>query len=282
MEIGRDWENYSRTNGRGCFLRIKVLIILAVLMALACGFCPPANAGSSPLPLTDNPTSALESLGEIAPFGSGVLIEGEEIPLKEALLERRSLAPEQAVPVKRAEPVRKKAALKRGSLEPILVRVAARPSLSEYAVSASPGARRSLASRGGYRLNTMTIDLAPIIYRHATRYGVDPLLVRAVVKVESNFRPQAVSCSGAMGLMQLMPGTASYLGVREPFDPDQNIRGGTKYLKYLLDRFSPVEVALAAYNAGPGCVSRSGGIPAIRETQHYVVKVMREYRKTSN
>lgn|GEM_PF-2229671 len=260
----------------------KFIIGLAVLIALVCGLCPSAFAGSSPLPLPNNPDSALESLGETGPSNSGALMEGEELPLKDALLERHTLSPEEPAPAKLAEPEIKKVVLKRGALEPIIVRVSAKPSLSEFAVSPSSRGRRSLASRGGYRLNTMTIDLAPIIYRHATRYGVDPLLVRAIVKVESNFHPQAVSCSGAMGLMQLMPGTASYLGVRDPFDPDQNIRGGTKYLKYLLDRFSTLEVAIAAYNAGPGCVSRSGGIPGIWETQHYVVKVMKEYKKTSN
>ncbi len=258
------------------FSRLSIGLILLVILA---GSIRPAAHASAPLAVPGNTDSALESMGETGPVECGTFTSGEEAPLRDLLLERTSSSPENPVRTRDREPAVKKSVLKRGPLEPILVRVAARPSLYEFAVSSPKAGRRSLASRGGTRLNTMTIDLAPIIYRHATRYGVDPLLIRAIVKVESNFRPQAISCSGAMGLMQLMPGTAAYLGVKDPFDPDQNIRGGTKYLKYLIDRFSPLELAVAAYNAGPGSVSRAGGIPGIWETQHYVVKVMREYRK---
>ncbi len=114
-----------------------------------------------------------------------------------------------------------------------------------------------------------------LIQHHSTAHGVSADLVRAVIQAESAFNPFAISPKGAMGLMQLMPATARELGVNDPFQPSDNIRGGVTYLARLLARFDQnVELALAAYNAGPGSVDKYGGVvPPYRETQAYVKKI---------
>jgi len=133
--------------------------------------------------------------------------------------------------------------------------------------------------RGYYAFRTAPQTLNRYIQLAAANHQVDPLLIKAVIKAESNFDPNAISPKGAQGLMQLMPGTAKDLAVNDPFDPLQNINGGAKYLRYLLDNFKGnVELSLAAYNAGPGNVAPYGVVPGIPETQNYVAKVMETYR----
>lgn len=121
------------------------------------------------------------------------------------------------------------------------------------------------------------------IFRMGTRYGVDPMLIKAVIRAESAWDHTAVSSAGAMGLMQLMPGTAKKLEVEDPFDPYQNIEAGAKYLRLMLDTFNnDIILALAAYNAGPAAVQKYKGVPPYKETRNYVKTVLRYYREYLN
>lgn len=159
--------------------------------------------------------------------------------------------------------------------------VAANPPATTFAgalataTAATPGAAvggvpASVNAAGASTPFAAQIDAA------AAKYGVDPALLRGLVRQESGFDPAARSGAGAVGLTQLMPGTARELGVTDPTDPAQALDGGAKYLKQQLDRFGgdPAK-ALAAYNAGPGAVQKFGGVPPYAETQHYVENVLR-------
>ena len=122
-------------------------------------------------------------------------------------------------------------------------------------------------------------ELEPVIRRYSSQHQLHPALIRAVIKAESNFDPRAVSRAGAIGLMQLMPQTAVRLDVRDMYDPDDNVGGGTKYLRQLLDRFhGNLPLALAAYNAGENAVDRYQALPPFDETRQYVRKVLKYYR----
>lgn len=117
-----------------------------------------------------------------------------------------------------------------------------------------------------------------LIEKYAQKNNLDPDFIKAVVKQESGFNPDATSKCGAMGLMQLMPNTAKGLGVTNAYDPEQNIEGGVKYLKSMLNRFNnDPKLALAAYNAGPGAVQKYGDVPPYRETQNYVKNILASY-----
>jgi hypothetical protein len=131
---------------------------------------------------------------------------------------------------------------------------------------------RHESSVGGY-------EYSEYIDRVASKYDLEPELIRAVIRTESNGDQGAVSRKGAMGLMQLMPSTADDMNVVNPFNPEENIEGGTKYLKYLMERFDgDLTLALAAYNAGPGTVEKYGSVPPIQETKQYVKKVLSFYK----
>ena len=139
--------------------------------------------------------------------------------------------------------------------------------------------RRTLSIAMAGRDSRRAKDYDKLIAKAARRHGLPPGLVKAVVRAESNFRPDAVSNKGAQGLMQLMPGTASDLGVGDPLEAEDNVYGGTRYLRAMYERFGDWKYALAAYNAGPGAVDRFGGIPPYAETQQYVERVLHYYRR---
>jgi hypothetical protein len=140
----------------------------------------------------------------------------------------------------------------------------------------SANARIIAANAHGHQASPEEIDSS--IVMAAARHNVDPNLVRAVVKVESNFNSNAVSRKGAMGLMQLMPSTARSLNVKNPFDPEQNVDAGVRHLKHLLESYGgDVNLTLAAYNAGSGAVARSSGVPRFAETQNYVRRITNLY-----
>jgi soluble lytic murein transglycosylase len=122
-------------------------------------------------------------------------------------------------------------------------------------------------------------DYDRLIGLTARQHEVEPALVKAVIAAESNFDPEAVSRAGAQGLMQLMPTTATHLGVDDPLRPTENVRAGTRYLRLMLDRYGDLERAVAAYNAGPAAVDRYGGVPPYPETQAYVRRVLTYYRR---
>lgn len=125
-----------------------------------------------------------------------------------------------------------------------------------------------------------------IIRQNARAYQLEEALVKAVIKAESNYNPQSLSNKGAQGLMQLIPSTARLMNVNDPFDPAENIRGGSNYLRLMLDQFNGnIDLALAAYNAGPNAVQRHGGIPPYEETRNYVQRVRRyleQYRRSGD
>ena len=124
------------------------------------------------------------------------------------------------------------------------------------------------------------LDLNEVVNSASGRYRLDPDLVNSVIKAESGFNVRAVSPKGAQGLMQLMPGTASQLGVPNAFDPQANVEGGTKYLRELLERYNfDLVKALAAYNAGPQRVEQFGGVPPYYETRAYVARIVRDFNK---
>ena len=140
------------------------------------------------------------------------------------------------------------------------------PNVSEITALTRPSASRT--------------EIERMIERTAQKHGVDPALIKAIVQQESGFDPKAVSHAGARGLMQLMPDTARGLGIKNSFDPEQNLEGGTRYIKSLLKQYNGnLTLALAAYNAGPGNVAKYGGVPPFKETQGYVKKVTAYYNQ---
>ncbi len=254
---------------------MKRLLALAVVWCLAAS---PASADGFEEPGFDVPGEGIQ--GELVPDGPAFddttirLSPSEAAKMGLMLPQGRAMASEASFS---------------GDLPPILVSV--NTVIYEKVAVANPAQRRrrSLASRGApapsltkhrtvARRVQQKLDISPIISKYAKKYDLDPWLIRGVIECESAFRPYARSPVGAGGLMQLMPGTAGYLGCRDRFDPEQNIAAGSRYLRMMMDRFGSADLAIAAYNAGPGNVERYGGIPPFAETQRYVVKVKKAWK----
>lgn len=156
--------------------------------------------------------------------------------------------------------------------------------------------KKSMSEKNVFRIQNQTLDVPPnvrsisstptytreqlgnIVSNISAKYNVDEKLVNAVIRQESGFNPKAKSKAGAMGLMQLMPATARGLGVKDPYNPVQNIEGGVKYLSNLLKKYNGnIVLALAAYNAGSGAVDKYSGVPPYKETQNYVKSILKNY-----
>ena len=191
-------------------------------------------------------------------------------------LQSRSLAGDNTSPSKphtvRRYEVREDA--ETGRLVRIATRAKAPSEASRRARSAGP---KPTVVQGESRPSSR-VQIQALVEQAARRHDVDPKLVHAVIRQESGYDPFAVSSKGAMGLMQLMPGTADRFGVQNIFDPAENVQGGVQYLRHLLDRYNgDPRLTLAAYNAGEGAVDRYGDVPPYRETVDYVSKVRRLY-----
>jgi soluble lytic murein transglycosylase-like protein len=163
-----------------------------------------------------------------------------------------------------------------------LVQQAMRPRNSEMAPEDMAGEPTGAGAPSGPAM-VPPAQIDGLVSANAAAWQVDPALVKAIIANESAFNANATSHTGAQGLMQLEPETAASLGVRNAYDPAQNIYGGTRYIRGLLDRFhGDMNLAVAAYNAGPGAVEKYGGVPPYAETQNYVGNVMESYRKYKN
>jgi soluble lytic murein transglycosylase-like protein len=152
------------------------------------------------------------------------------------------------------------------------------PASGSKVIVRESGTERKSAVKPSKNKNATGGEFHNIAEEKAKKHNVDPKLVKAVIRAESNWNPRAVSSKGAVGMMQLMPKTASDLGVGNRYNPEENIEGGVKYLRFLLDKFNGnLTLALAAYNAGPAKVEKVGGVPSIPETVDYVKRVMNDY-----
>jgi soluble lytic murein transglycosylase-like protein len=149
--------------------------------------------------------------------------------------------------------------------------------LDQAAAAPGPGAPEEVCTAAEEAFSPVPLSTESIIEKASRRYGVDSGLIKAIIKAESDFNPRAVSPAGAQGLMQLMPATARGLGVRDAFDPEQNVMAGTRFLKDMLQRYGNVDEALAAYNWGPGNVDRHGTERLPRETRAYLGRVKAYY-----
>jgi hypothetical protein len=244
--------------------------ISAALLALACAASPSARAAdiSSIVPVREN--GRVVYTNEEGPAVSKSQLSA--IPVRPKHLEYWSNTEHRWKPVPTPTPSAMRAA--RSAVKEVASFVGTKPATAQPESPTMDPNYRSIAK--GRSVTSAEVDSA--IEQAAARHGVDANLVRALVKVESNFNPRAVSKKGAMGLMQLMPATARSLNVTNPFDPAQNVEAGVRHLKGLLDSYhGNVPLSLAAYNAGAGAVARYRGVPEFAETKNYVRQITNIY-----
>ncbi len=255
--------------------RLQLALMLTATTAIATSFAlAPVRVWAAEGDGTRNLASGITTSQE---HGRKVYVNEDETPVRS----RQS----QAAPAKRSNLVywsskenRWKPVPSAGTASMKAARSAAAEVSQYYGRESSQSANAKIvaANARGHQATQEEIDAS--IAMAAARHNVDPNLVRAVVKVESNFNSNAVSRKGAIGLMQLMPATARSLKVNNPFDPEQNIDGGVRHLKQLLENYNgDVNLTLAAYNAGSGAVARSAGVPRFAETQNYVRRITNLY-----
>ena len=169
---------------------------------------------------------------------------------------------------------------KNETLETIEKKVESKPVVEKNTEEITPEVKESIELKSKIDLKAQSANVDELIETFAQKYDIDGDFIKAIIKQESGFNVNATSKKGAMGLMQLMPKTAESLGVIDAYNPSQNIEGGVKYLKSLLEKYGDnKEMALAAYNAGPTAVKKYGGIPPYKETQNYVNSIMGTYNK---
>jgi soluble lytic murein transglycosylase-like protein len=227
------------------------------------------------------PTVAADTITAVSENGRTVYVNDEDSPKQATPREIPARRSSQLVYWSNTEhtwkpvpaPTRSAYSAARNAAEEVSKYVAAQPIVQASPAHSNPN-YRSLAV--GRQVTADEIDKA--ITEAAERHNVDPNLVRAIIKVESNYNSNAVSRTGAMGLMQLMPQTARTLSVKNPFDPRQNVDAGVRHLKKLLTNYGGnVQLSLAAYNAGEGAVARNNGVPPFAETRNYVRKITQIY-----
>jgi soluble lytic murein transglycosylase-like protein len=236
---------------------MKKLIPLAALALLA-------------LPATQSARAQDSARAALSNFD---LVDGVRVPEPAPAIAPAPARKTRMTALHRAELERSRAALKANVPAPAATSATAAASPLEV----SPNAPAVSPSLAGYTTGDASVDR--FIVASGTRHGVDPVLLYAIMHRESSFKKRALSHKGARGLMQLMPGTAARFGVRDIFDPQQNVEGGARYMRFLLDRFDgDVRLALAGYNAGEGAVDKYGRrVPPYRETQEYVRRISERY-----
>lgn len=251
--------------------KLSILFIAALLGAQALAYPLRSDLPQLTRDTTTCPPSTLQAVKGLYSIATSEIDEISLVPLSDESTENASAD----------DP--KKQEVKSTQLPPLFIKAR----IKSYKKIVIGRRRLSLSSRGATSSAPPTdliyktvpvvaekdINISLLVEKYAAKYNLDPWLVLGVIEIESAFRPNAVSSAGAGGLMQLMPATAAHLGCKDRFNPEQNIAAGTRYLATLFKRFKTEELMLAAYNAGPGNVTRYGGIPPFSETKKYITKV---------